>query len=157
MKETREKVELFKNYYFVCFHTFDGDKDSEEFLEPVNIYLVVFRDGILSFHFRPIAHSLNVRRRIRQLMDYVTVTSDWICYAIIDDITDSFAPIMRFIEIETDVIEDSIFTAREEDFSPMLMRIGKTRRNVMSVLLRLMSGKADVIKNVCQALQRDLG
>ncbi|KAI8131461.1 hypothetical protein DUD61_004883 [Geotrichum candidum] len=145
MKETREKVELFKNYYFVCFHTFDGDKDSEEFLEPVNIYLVVFRDGILSFHFRPISHSLNVRRRIRQLMDYVTVTSDWICYAIIDDITDSFAPIMRFIEIETDVIEDSIFTAREEDFSPMLMRIGEARRNVMSVL-RLMSGKADVIK-----------
>jgi magnesium transporter len=145
MKETREKVELFKNYYFVCFHTFDGDKESEEFLEPVNMYLVVFRDGILSFHFSPISHSLNVRRRIRQLMDYVTVTSDWICYAIIDDITDSFAPIMRFIEIETDVIEDSIFTAREEDFSPMLMRIGEARRNVMSVL-RLMTGKADVIK-----------
>lgn len=145
MKETREKVELFKNYYFVCFHTFDGDKESEEFLEPVNVYLVVFRDGILSFHFSPISHSLNVRRRIRQLMDYVNVTSDWICYAIIDDITDSFAPIMRFIEIETDVIEDSIFTAREEDFAPMLMRIGEARRNVMSVL-RLMSDKADVIK-----------
>lgn len=145
MKETREKVELFKNYYFVCFHTFEADNESEEFLEPINVYIVVFREGILSFHFTPIQHTLNVRKRIRQLRDYVKVSSDWICYAIIDDITDGFAPIMREIELETDVIEDSVFIARESDFGPMLLRIGEARRKVM-VLLRLLTGKADVIK-----------
>jgi Mg2+ and Co2+ transporter CorA len=32
----------------------------------------------------------NVRRRIKQLKDYINVTSDWISYALIDDITDAF-------------------------------------------------------------------
>lgn len=144
-RESREKVELFKNYYFVCFHTFDSDATSENFLQPVNVYMVVFREGILTFHFSPIQHPTNVRRRIRQLRNYVTVSSDWICYAIIDDITDGFVPIIRSIEVETDVIEDSVFVARECDFTPMLLRIGGARQKVM-VMLRLLSGKADVIK-----------
>lgn len=144
-QETREKVELFKKYYFVCFHTFEPDTESEIFLDPIYIYLIVFREGVISFHFSPIQHAPNVRRRIRQLRDYVRVSSDWICYAIIDDITDGFIPIIRDIEVETDVIEDFVFVAREADFGPMIRRIGEARQKVM-ILLRLLSGKADVIK-----------
>lgn len=145
IQETREKVELFKSYYFVCFHTFENDKESEDFLEPINVYLVVFRTGILTFHFRPISHCASVRRRVRQLRDYVDVNSDWLCYALIDDITDSFAPVIQSIEYEADVIEDSVFMARDVDFSAMLQRIGESRRKTMT-LMRLLSGKADVIK-----------
>lgn len=144
-EESREKVELFKSYYFVCFHTFDSDHESETFLDDVNMYFVVFKSGIISFHFSPVQHTTNVRRRIRQLQDYVTVSSDWICYALIDDIVDSFAPIIREVEIEADVIEDSVFVARENDFGRMLRRIGEARKKVMT-LLRLLFGKADVIK-----------
>lgn len=144
-EESREKVELFKSYYFVCFHTFDSDPESESFLEPVNMYVVVFRDGILSFHFSPVQHTVNVRRRIRQLRDYVSVSADWICYALIDDITDSFAPIIRDIEFEADEIEETVFVAQQSDIGPMIRRISEARRKVMS-LLRLLSGKADVIK-----------
>ena len=145
VQETREKVELFRSYYFVCFRTFEHDKEHEEFLEPLNVYMVVFRDGIISFHFSPFHHTANVRRRIRQLRDYVTVSADWICYAIIDDITDGFAPVIREIEQEADGIEDSVFVARESDFGDMLRRIGESRKTVMT-LMRLLSGKADVIK-----------
>ncbi|KAJ8101473.1 hypothetical protein POJ06DRAFT_97588 [Lipomyces tetrasporus] len=145
VQETREKVELFRSYYFVCFRTFEHDKASEEFLEPLNMYMVVFREGILSFHFSPFQHTANVRRRIRQLRDYVTVSADWICYALIDDITDGFAPVLHEIEQEADGIEDSVFVARESDFGDMLKRIGEARKTVMT-LMRLLSGKADVIK-----------
>jgi len=48
MQEPREKVELFSNYYFVNYRSFEQDKDSEDYMEPVNIYVVVFRDGVLS-------------------------------------------------------------------------------------------------------------
>ncbi len=144
-QETREKIELFKSYYFVCFHTFDDDKESENFLEPINVYIVVFKDGIMTFHYSPLHHPTNVRRRIRQLHEYFEVSADWICYAIIDDITDSFGPIIRSIEYEADAIEDSVFVAREADFSSILQRIGESRRLTMT-LIRLLSGKADVIK-----------
>jgi magnesium transporter len=57
------------------------DKTSEEFLEPVNFYMVVFRDGVLTFSFDDNPHAANVRKRIGKLRDYVALSSDWICYA----------------------------------------------------------------------------
>lgn len=145
MQETREKVELFKNYYFVSFHTFDPDQDSEEFLDPVNFYIVVLGNGVLTFHFLPLVHSANVRRRVRQLRSHFEVNSDWLCYALIDNITDSFAPIITNIEYEADAIEDYVFVEEEPNYRLMLQRIGESRRKVMT-LMRLLSGKADVIK-----------
>lgn len=81
-QEAREKVELFKHYYFVCFRTFyQLDKSSEDYLEPVNLYMVVFRQGVITFSFTENPHASNVRKRIGQLRDYVSLSSDWICYA----------------------------------------------------------------------------
>ena len=81
-QETREKVELFKSYYFVCFSSFNMDKESEDFLEPVNVYAVVFREGLLTFTFSPNPHAANVRKRIGRLRDYLSLGADWICYAL---------------------------------------------------------------------------
>ncbi|KAJ5263773.1 hypothetical protein N7478_011378 [Penicillium angulare] len=146
MQEAREKVELFKQYYFVCFRTFfQMDKTSEEFLEPVNYYMVVFRDGVLTFSFEENPHAANVRRRIGKLRDYVSLSSDWICYAMIDDIVDSFGPVIRDVELESEAIEDHVFIARVDDFESFLPRIGGLRKKVMS-LMRLLGGKADVIR-----------
>ena len=50
-------------------------------------------------------HPANVRRRIRQLKDYVTVSADWISYALIDDITDAFQPLIQSLEKEVDAID----------------------------------------------------
>lgn len=48
MEEAREKIELFRNYYLVCFRSFDQDQYSPTYLEPVNMYIIVFREGTLS-------------------------------------------------------------------------------------------------------------
>lgn len=145
-QEIREKVELFKQYYFVCFRSFyQMDKTSEDYLEPVNVYMVVFREGIITFTFAPSPHATEVRKRIGKLRNYINLTADWICYALIDNIVDSFAPVIRTIEIETDQIEDQVFVARDDDLSPLLRQIGTCRKTVMS-LMRLLGGKADVIK-----------
>ena len=82
-QETREKVELFRSYYFVCFRSFyQEDKTSVDFMEPINVYAVVFREGLLTFSFCPNAHAANVRKRIGRLRDYVNLSADWICYAL---------------------------------------------------------------------------
>ncbi|GAB7347826.1 hypothetical protein MBLNU459_g5363t1 [Dothideomycetes sp. NU459] len=145
-QETREKVELFRSYYFVCFRSFyQEDNTSEDFMEPINVYAVVFREGLLTFSFCVNPHAANVRKRIGRLRDYVNLSADWICYALIDDIVDSFAPVLREVEQEADTIEDNVFTARFEDSRLILRQIGDCRKRVMS-LLRLLGGKADVIK-----------
>lgn len=51
LQEAREKVELFRNYYFINYRTFEQDTQSEDYLEPINMYVCVFRYGIITFHF----------------------------------------------------------------------------------------------------------
>ena len=50
MEETREKIELFQNYYLVSFRSFDQNPYSPTHLEPINFYIIVFREGTLSVH-----------------------------------------------------------------------------------------------------------
>ncbi|KAH9869403.1 hypothetical protein IAQ61_006609 [Plenodomus lingam] len=175
MQEQREKVELFKHYYFINYRTFEQDENSEDYLDPVNLYVVVFREGVISFHFSMTPHPANVRRRIRQLSDYLVLSPDWISYAIIDDITDAYAPMIQRIEEEVDDIDEAILRLHSSDDESdaekekvaynynnphyekpeaksqqdsgrdMLRRVGECRKKVMS-LYRLLGNKADVIK-----------
>lgn len=130
----------------------------------------------LQFHFRGTPHPQNVRRRIKQLKDYISVTSDWISYALIDDISDAFGPLVQSIEYEVDSIgpsprprlflhltpgltptlshsapfaDELVLILKEAEQSDMLRRIGTCRKKVMG-LLRLMGNKADVVKGLAK-------
>ncbi|KAF2687643.1 cora-domain-containing protein [Lentithecium fluviatile CBS 122367] len=176
MQEQREKVELFKHYYFLNYRTFEQDENSEDYLEPVNLYVVVFREGVISFHFSMTPHPANVRRRIRQLKDYLILSPDWISYAIIDDITDAYAPLIQRIEDEVDDIDEVVLRSysideeqeakkqnstsynnphyeKEPDGTPTgqdggrdMLRRVGECRKKVMGLYRLLSTKADVIK-----------
>ncbi|TGZ76971.1 cora-domain-containing protein [Ascodesmis nigricans] len=156
MQEAREKVELFKHYYLVSYRTFEQDENSEDFMEPVNIYTIVFREGVISFHFSITPHPANVRRRIRQLREYIQLSADWISYALIDDITDAFGPHIDNLAKEADDIDDAVLRMHldaecqdnnddEKSAGNMLKRVGDCRRQVM-MIYRLLGSKADVIK-----------
>lgn len=64
-----------------------------------------------------------------------------------DDITDSFAPLIRSIEFEVDSIDELVLILRESEQSDMLRRIGYCRKRMMG-LLRLLVTKADVVKTL---------
>ncbi|ODQ81676.1 hypothetical protein BABINDRAFT_159934 [Babjeviella inositovora NRRL Y-12698] len=265
--ELREKVELFKDYYFICFRSWDifhekrktrakelkrkqrlesiqsseasgiaikfrrifglqrktsvysdpalVSQDStnhrlkkRDELVPMNVYMVVFRDAILTFHYSATPHTANVRKRIRLLKDYMQPSSDWISFSMCDDIVDQFAPMVENIEDEVNYIEDYILkmhdmadnsdddsssddddekpelrrrgsvadkksirshyskvsgtssssnssswsrSAKWEEQSMMLRRIGVCRNRVSSVL-RLLGSKADVVKGIAKRL-----
>ncbi|KAI6375728.1 hypothetical protein MCOR25_002890 [Pyricularia grisea] len=146
-QETREKIELFPSYYFACFRTFEKvqDENGDIEFEPFYVYVVVFREGTLSFSSKSNLHASHVGKRIAALKDYVALSSDWICYALIDDIVDSFGPVISKLELETEAVEDEVFIARSDDMHTFLRKIGVIRKNVMA-LMRLLGGKADVLK-----------
>ncbi|KAI9475411.1 MAG: hypothetical protein EXX96DRAFT_486814 [Benjaminiella poitrasii] len=139
MEEQREKCEVFLNYYFVCFRSFDQDEFSTTYLQPSAIYIIILKEGVLTFHFKPMSHPHNVRKRMKQLKDYINVTPD--------DITDSFAPLIRAIEFEVDSIDELVLILKESEQSDMLRRIGYCRKRMMG-LLRLLSPKTDVVKTL---------
>lgn len=83
VQETREKIELFGPYYFISLRparqveTQEGARTS-----PVNVYAVVFREGVLSFSTGSNPHVGHVRSRIKEHQSHLYLTSDWICYAL---------------------------------------------------------------------------
>ncbi|KAL2014658.1 hypothetical protein VTN00DRAFT_2183 [Thermoascus crustaceus] len=146
-RETREKIELFKDYYFLSFCMPQRpDKTNNYILPAVNLYAVVFREGVLSFTFCKNPHASNVLSRISGLRNQLALTSDWICYALIDDIVDGFAPLIQQIEQEISIIEDSFSLARADDIGPVLQQIYGCRRKIVAIR-RLLDGKIDVIKS----------
>lgn len=153
-EESREKFELFKHYYFIVFNTFGTSEDHPTYLLPTTFYIIVYDDGILTFHFSPLDHCYHVRERMKKLKGYIDISPDWICYALIDAITDSFVPVLEGVEDQVALIESAVFTKRNTSggMGSVLSRLGKTRDIVMRVL-RLIAGKADVIHSFGKRVQ----
>lgn len=81
------------------------------------------------------------------MKDFIRVTPEWINYALIDNITDSFAPLIQHTELEVDSIDDLVLVLNGSEQNDMLRRIGSCRKTVMQ-LLRLLGPKADVVKSL---------
>ncbi|KAI0932129.1 hypothetical protein AcW1_000664 [Taiwanofungus camphoratus] len=125
-QDPHEKLELFPRlgYYFIVFRAVESQKTRERvrslhgardgstslpdegIVGEVNVYMVVFREGICSFHFADVGeHVDRVRNRILKLGQSVNMSSDWIAHGIMDSIVDSFFPFLKEIEKEVDEIE----------------------------------------------------
>lgn len=48
MEEQREKCEVFMNYYFVCFRSFDQDEFSATYMQPSALYIIILKEGVLT-------------------------------------------------------------------------------------------------------------
>ncbi|WWD17006.1 hypothetical protein CI109_101442 [Kwoniella shandongensis] len=86
------------------------DNPGKEGLEGVgvgalNVYLVVFADGIVSFHFEDISkHTKRVLERVLTLAN-PDHGSDWIAHGLLDSIVDAFFPLIRYVDGEVDDID----------------------------------------------------
>ncbi|KAI0348595.1 hypothetical protein BDW22DRAFT_1320909 [Trametopsis cervina] len=133
-QEPREKLELFPKlgYYLVVFRAIESEKTrnrrrlmgtltshdgrdelrEEGIVGDVNVYLVVFREGICSFHFSDISeHADAVRNKILSPQsDTIAMSSDWIAHGIMDSIVDSFFPLLEQVEREMIHLETVMFS-----------------------------------------------
>ncbi|KAJ7596996.1 hypothetical protein C8J56DRAFT_303871 [Mycena floridula] len=122
-QDPREKLEHFQRlgYYFISFRAVapvttqnfqDPRSEMSDTLFEGNIYLVVFKEGICSFHFTDQSEHIDrVRNRIAQLEQVINMSSDWIAHGILDSIVDSMFPFLESIEKEVMTIEDLVFTS----------------------------------------------
>ncbi|KAK1149659.1 hypothetical protein N8T08_005211 [Aspergillus melleus] len=147
MREAREKIELFGPYYFLSM------RPPRQVVAPnavralsLNVYAIVFAQGVLSFTFGLSAHADHVRHRIDEHRSHLALTSDWICYALIDDIVDGFAPFIERIETGVEMMEEGVSIARPDDIGVALQRIYKCRREVIRIR-QLLNDKTDVIRS----------
>lgn len=96
-------------------------------------------------------HVRHVQQRVSQLQDYIEVVPDWINYAIMDEITDSFAPMIQQIESEVDSIDDLVLLYKS-DQSDMVLRIGTCRKKVIQ-MVRLLGTKVEVVRGLMKRIE----
>ncbi|KAA8642544.1 magnesium transporter CorA family protein [Aspergillus tanneri] len=147
MRESREKIELFGPYYFLSLRPprLIAMPDEVRALS-LNVYAIVFREGVLSFTFGNSSHASHVLQRIEEHRSHLALTGDWICYALIDDIVDGFAPYIDRIETGVEVMEDGVSIARPDDIGVALQRIYKFRKEVIRIR-QLLNDKIDVLRS----------
>ncbi|CEP18292.1 hypothetical protein [Parasitella parasitica] len=149
--EIREKCDVFRHYMFVCYRAFLHD--FEQLLKPVTFYNIVTKKHILTFHFGHVPHVNHVQQRVEQLQDYIEVVPEWINYAVMDEITDSFAPMIQQIESEVDAIDDLVMLYKS-DQSDLIMRIGTCRKKVIQ-MVRLLGTKVEVVRGLMKRIVED--
>ncbi|KAI9475481.1 MAG: hypothetical protein EXX96DRAFT_573509 [Benjaminiella poitrasii] len=150
--EIREKCDVFRHYLFVCYRAFLYDH--HQVLKPVTFYNIVTKKHILTFHFDQVPHVHHVEERVRQLQDYIEIVPDWINYAIIDEITDSFAPLIHQIESDVDAIDNFVLLYYKADQSDMILRIGTCRKRVVQ-MVRLLGTKIDVVRGLIKRITEE--
>ncbi|KAJ3070440.1 CorA metal ion transporter [Podochytrium sp. JEL0797] len=148
MQESREKCESFKNYSFVVIQSVEEDPTTGDLL-PINVYILIYKECVLTFHAQPMIHLPNMLHRIDRLQQYgmASVSPDWLNYALMDDIADGFQPLLDYTGHEVRSIDALVLILKAKEQMDMLLRIGKARNSVMN-LLHLLTSKVDLIKSV---------
>ncbi|THH34176.1 hypothetical protein EUX98_g119 [Antrodiella citrinella] len=137
-QDPREKFELFPSlgYYFIAFRTIETL--DEGIVGIVNVYLVVFREGVCSFHFADISGMLSIfdasLNRVQKLDDPATMSPDWIAHGIMDSIVDSFFPFLEDIEKEVAAIESLVFTTNITGSFPEVPSLSESSSSVTVVM-----------------------
>ncbi|KAF7717460.1 Uncharacterized protein PECH_000492 [Penicillium ucsense] len=147
IREPREEVDVYDNYYLICFQTLIHQslqkQEQTEIPVSVALYILVFQCRAITFSLSE-KHVNRVRERIRGMHNPSILSSDWICYAMIDDIMNSFEPFARDAEREREAIEDQIHTVRIDDAQILLPRVNVLRKKTAQIS-RCLSGKVDVL------------
>ncbi|KAF9044562.1 hypothetical protein BDZ89DRAFT_1059044 [Hymenopellis radicata] len=143
-QDPREKVEVFSRlgYYFnTALHDrlataaekggdHTANRPDEGILGEANLYVVVFNEGICSFHFTDMSeHTDRVRNRLFKLEGLHSLSSSWIAHGLLDSVVDSFFPFLEEIEKEVMAIEDLVF---ENAVSATRSETSNSARNTVS-------------------------
>ncbi|KAJ3127820.1 CorA metal ion transporter [Nowakowskiella sp. JEL0407] len=151
-QENREKCDLFRHYYFVVTRYLDEYDVTYE--DPQTMYMLVRKEGIISFHYNENRYTQQVYDRLLRLKNFVQISPNWINYAILDAITDSFGPLTAGVEMEVENIDELALVLHENEQTDMLRRIGSCRK-VVTTLLRLLVGKLDMMKSLIKRSSED--
>ncbi|KAL4795795.1 hypothetical protein BDV19DRAFT_378556 [Aspergillus venezuelensis] len=164
LQETRQKIETFPGYYLISLRILSGSVEEEEpksrdvapftptIMSPTMLYILVFARGTVTFSQTGCDSVSRVRTRITRAHDPSIVSSDWICYALVDEIIDSFAPHITTLSAESESIQDEIFIVRETDMTPLMLRIYNIRKRI-NHLTHSLSGKSDVLNGFVKRCQ----
>lgn len=116
----------------------------ESLNEAHRLFILLFKDHLITIHAKPIRQLKSVLRRANPLKNILKITSDWFVYALFDDVVDEFLPSIKSMEFEVESIDDMVLFLKRTNQTEMLRRIGRAR-NQVNQLIRLLKPKTEII------------
>eukprot|EP00741_Cyanophora_paradoxa_P011437 tig00020556_g11048.t1 len=158
--DTIDKVEFFDEYIFVCFRDLVLDPSASDSLRALAVNVVVFDNGVLSFHASPTSAFSHVLARTRRLQrthksgQRQLPSGRWLCYAFLDAIVDRFVPLVAEVVEEVRSLDDLVLLLGETDEAEVVLRIAMARRRA-AALRDLLQRKRDVLSALLIRMRSD--
>jgi magnesium transporter len=130
----RSKVDRYDGYDFFELHAlrYNEDRDPEISSEELNVFLG--KNYVVTVHKNAIASIGRIADVSRKTPDYMTKGPDYLLYAIVDGITDTYFPIVERISARIDELEVEIYEhpalAITEEFLSLKKTIVTMRRAI---------------------------
>lgn len=130
----RSKVDRYEGYDFFELHAlrYNEDSDPEIASEELNVFLG--KNYVVTVHKKPIISIGRIADVSRQSPHYMTKGPDYLLYAIVDGITDTYFPIIERISARIDELEVEIYEhpalAITEEFLSLKRTIVMMRRAI---------------------------
>lgn len=105
----RTKVDIYDEYDFFELHSikYDEETEPEVSIEELNVFLG--SNYLVSVHRRPIKAVGTIAARSRYDSAYMERGADYLLYAIVDGLTDTYFPIMDELSARIDDLEDELY------------------------------------------------
>lgn len=142
--DTREKFELFDNYYLIVINEIHYIEYSNV-LNNVNVYIVVFPEVVLSFHAAPIQATYEVIHKLSFEPQSRIPSPDWLLYALIDGIVDLYVALVDQTVREAEALDGLVLLLSGLDQTELLERIGYANRHAGHLKSGLWSKKEILI------------
>lgn len=109
----RPKIERYGDTLFAVFRA-ARYIDAEERVEFGEVHVVVGRDFAITIRHAETPNIAGIRRRLEDDPALLALGPEAVLYAVIDEIVDGYAPVIRGLENDIDEIEDALFTEGQE-------------------------------------------
>lgn len=145
--EPREKFETFPHYSMACVCFSDKDK-FETCTDADVVFLIMLPEILVSICTLQITNPDILHKRINKLMILgLRLTPEWASYLIIDEIISNFAPMVQYIHVTIESIDDLSCILKSQDKSEMMIRISEIRKKT-SYIYNMLSGKSNLVFNI---------
>lgn len=128
--ESRPTVDTFPNYLYILARIPAQDWDIGD-MESFQLSLVLGSNFLLTFHRRNISVTERLKEKVTQDPErYFGKGVDYLCYYLLDGISDNYYPLLDKLEEEIGQVEDDVLTDPDEE---LLTKISDLRSDLIEI------------------------
>jgi len=141
MVNSRPKVENFKDYVFLVMFSMESHDKARNRINTVEMDFCLGKNFLITTHNDTVASLALCKERIRKNSPIVKNGADFLLYALMDSLVDSYFPIINEFDAMVDEMSDELF---HDPSNETLKRIYSLKNEIM-YLRRTIGPQADVM------------